>query len=178
MVLVICITVMPVWTGEGNDKLSRTMQTIRREVAGFDTVDSRADQARHRRITENHKQEEMSNTGIGLLIARISLYLALLVALIFLIGWIARRSGMAGGSRPGGGAMDVVELLPLGQNRQVVLVRVLDKIHVLAQTPNTVQHLDTLAGDQALEVLSSAKGAVSLSRFKDVFGTFMQKMKR
>jgi flagellar biogenesis protein FliO len=74
--------------------------------------------------------------------------------------------------------MDILEALPLGQNRNVMLVRVADRVYLLAQTANQISVLDTLTGEKALELISSSKGIVSISQFKDVFNTFMGKMKK
>ena len=74
--------------------------------------------------------------------------------------------------------MDILEALPLGQNRNVLLVRVTDKVYLLAQTQNQITVLDTITGEKALELISSSKGVVSIMQFKDVFNNFMGKMKK
>ena len=121
------------------------------------------------------KQEK---ANVGWLITRIGLYLAFIIGAIFLTIWAIKRLGLVGRSKIGGGSMDLLEALPLGQNRTIVLVRVTDRVYVLAQTPNQISVLDTLTGEKALELISSSKGVVSISQFKDVFNTFMGKMKK
>jgi flagellar biosynthetic protein FliO len=116
--------------------------------------------------------------GIGWVAIRLSLYLALIVGAIFVVIWVIKRLGLAGGSKIGGGSMDVLEALPVGQNRTIMLVRVRDIVYVLAQTQHQITLLDKVEGDRALEVISSSKGAVSISQFKDVFNDFMGRIKK
>jgi flagellar biogenesis protein FliO len=91
---------------------------------------------------------------------------------------VIKRLGLAGGSKIGGGSMDVLEALPVGQNRTIMLVRVRDIVYVLAQTQHQITLLDKVEGDRALEVISSSKGTVSISQFKDVFNDFMGRIKK
>jgi flagellar biosynthetic protein FliO len=121
------------------------------------------------------KQEK---ANVGWLIARICLYLAIIIGAIFFVTWAIKRLGLVGRSKIQGGSMDILEALPLGQNRNVMLVRVADRVYLLAQTANQISVLDTLTGEKALELISSSKGIVSISQFKDVFNTFMGKMKK
>ena len=74
--------------------------------------------------------------------------------------------------------MDVLEALPLGQNRNIVLVRVVDKVYLIGQTQTSITVLETIEGQKALELISSTKGVVSMAQFKDVFNNFMGKFKK
>jgi len=115
--------------------------------------------------------------GMGWVAARICLYLAVVIAAIFLVIWVIKRMGLAGGSKIGGGSMDVLEALPIGQNRAILLVRVRDIVYVLAQTQHQIALLDKVEGQRALDLISSSKGG-SITQFKDVFNTFMGKIKK
>ena len=116
--------------------------------------------------------------NLGWLIARLCFYFALIIGAILFVTWGIKRLGLAGRSKIRGGSMDVLEALPLGQNRNVLLVRVTDKVYLLAQTQNQITVLDTITGEKALELISSSKGVVSIMQFKDVFNNFMGKMKK
>jgi flagellar biosynthetic protein FliO len=121
-------------------------------------------------------QPAKKSEGLGWVAVRVILYLALIAAAIFMVIWAIKRVGLAGRSKIGGGSMDMLEALPVGQNKAIMLVRVRDSVYVLAQTPQNITLLDKLEGDRAVELITSAKG-VSISQFKDVFNTFMGKMK-
>jgi flagellar biosynthetic protein FliO len=109
---------------------------------------------------------------------RIVLYLFITIAAIFLVIWGIKRIGLAGRSKIGGGSMDVLEALPLGQNRNIVLVRVVDKVYLIGQTQNSIAVLETIEGQKALELISTTKGVVSMAQFKDVFNNFMGKIRK
>jgi flagellar biosynthetic protein FliO len=116
--------------------------------------------------------------NLGWLIVRLCFYFALIIGAILFVTWGIKRLGLAGRSKIRGGSMDILEALPLGQNRNVLLVRVTDKVYLLAQTQNQITVLDTITGEKALELISSSKGVVSIMQFKDVFNNFMGKMKK
>lgn len=113
----------------------------------------------------------------SLVILRITLYLALTIGAIFLVVWLIKRVGLAGRSKMGGGSMDVLEALPLGPNKSIALVRVVDKVYLITQTQNQISVLDTMEGQKAIELISSSKGVVSMAQFKDVLGSFMERFK-
>jgi len=117
--------------------------------------------------------------GWGVIMLRISGYLALVSVLILVVLWVMKKTGVAGtAARSIPASMDVLETLPLGQGRAIVLVRLLDSVLVLAQTAQNVTLVEKLDGQKALEVISSAKGGSSIVQFKDMFNTFMGKMKK
>lgn len=116
--------------------------------------------------------------NVGWVTARIGFYLLLVIGAIFAVSWGIKRLGLAGRSKIGGGSMDTLEVLPLGPNRAIMLVRVMDRVYLLAQTQNSISVLDKVEGDKAVELIASSKGVVSISQFKDVFNSFMGKMKK
>lgn len=124
------------------------------------------------------RQAAAEEESFVLIVLRIIGYLALVLVLIFLIAWGVRKAGLAGGSKMGGGSMDVLEALPLGQNRALLLVRVTDRVYLLGQSQSRIDMLETYESDKALEIISSTKGGVSMTQFKDVFGSFMGKLRK
>jgi flagellar biosynthetic protein FliO len=126
----------------------------------------------------NHAIVKTAKENIGVVILRIAGCLILIIGMIFGVLWLIRRMGVTGASRPGGGAMDVVEVLPFGQGRSLTLVRVMDKVLVLGQTPQQIVLLDKLEGEKAVELIASTKGGTSILKFKDVFNSFFDKMKK
>ena len=60
--------------------------------------------------------------SITTLVLRVTLYLGVVIALIVGIAWVIRRNGLQSGRGSGSGAMDVIETLPIGQNRMLVMV--------------------------------------------------------
>ena len=106
--------------------------------------------------------------------------LALIIALIFGVSWLIRKSGLVGSSRGvrGGGSMDVLEVLPLGPNRNMVMVRVMDTVYLCGQTATSISLLDKIEGQRAVELLTSSKGPSTVVQFKDAFNQFIAKMKK
>jgi flagellar biosynthetic protein FliO len=121
---------------------------------------------------------KIEKVNLGWLILRLCFYFALVIGAIIFVTWGIKRLGLAGRSRIRGGSMDILEALPLGQNRTILLVRVTDKVYLLAGTQNQISVLDTITGEKAIELISSSKGVVSIMQFKDVFNNFMGKMKK
>ncbi len=109
---------------------------------------------------------------------RIFGYLILITLLIVLGFWIIKRLGLAGTSRLGGGSMDLLEALPIGQNRSLILIRVMDSVYVLAQTSQNITLIEKIEGDKAVELIASTKGGTSIVQFKDVFNNFIGKIKK
>jgi flagellar biosynthetic protein FliO len=121
---------------------------------------------------------EVKKENFGWVTARIGFYLLLVIVAIFAVSWTFKRLGLAGRSKIGGGSMDTLEVLPLGPNRAVMLVRVMDRVYLLSQTQSRIDVLDKVEGEKAVELIASSKGVVSISQFKDVFNSFMGKMKK
>ena len=112
------------------------------------------------------------------IVSRIVGYLILVIFLIIAVLWVLRKTGMIGASRIGGGSMDVLEALSLGQGKNVVLVRVMDKVFVLAQSSQNVTVIDKIEGEKAIEVIASAKGESTIVPFKEMVNSFLGKMKK
>jgi flagellar biogenesis protein FliO len=109
---------------------------------------------------------------------RITLYLAIVIGVIFLVAWIVKKAGI-GNSRIGGaGNMDILEVLQTGQNRNTMLIRVMDAVYLIGQTQNTIVLLEKIEGQKAIDLIASSKGGGTVMQFKDVFNNFMGKMKK
>lgn len=128
-------------------------------------------------LTGTSSPMRSESVGLGTLVVRIAGYLALVAVLILAIAWFLRKSGARGRS-PVGGATDIVENVPIGQGRNVTLVRIQDTILVVGHTPHTVALLDRIEGQKAVELIAATKGGTSVEQFKDVFSTFVGKMKK
>lgn len=129
---------------------------------------------------DNAETERMRTTGDNymFLVFRIIGYLILLTIIIVLVAWLLKRFGITGASRIGSGTMDLLESLQIGQNRSVILVRVMDSILVLSQTSQNITLLEKIEGNRAVELIASTKGGTSIVHFKDVFNNFIGKIKK
>jgi flagellar biogenesis protein FliO len=74
--------------------------------------------------------------------------------------------------------MDIIETLPIGQNRMLLMVRILDEIYLISQTASSITMLDKIGGQKAMDIISSSKGGGTIMHFKDAFNSFMGKMKK
>jgi flagellar biosynthetic protein FliO len=98
---------------------------------------------------------------------------------IFAIAWFVRKTGFGNSSKiGGGGSMDILEVLQFGQNRNAILVRVMDTVYLLGQTPTSIVLLEKIEGQKAIDLIASSKGGGAVMQFKDVFNNFMGKMKK
>jgi len=115
----------------------------------------------------------------ALILLRIIGYLVVVTVIILAAAWGARRLGVAGVSKVGGGNnMDTIEAIYFGQNRGAVLIRVADTVYLLGHTPENVVLLEKIEGEKAVELIASSKGGSTVMSFKDAFNNFMGKMKR
>ncbi len=112
------------------------------------------------------------------IVLRIIGSLILLTIIIMLVVWLLKRFGFTGSSRIGSGAMDMLESLPVGQNRSIILVRVMDTVLVLSQTTQNITLLEKIEDNKAVELIASTKGGTSIVQFKDVFNNFIGKIKK
>jgi flagellar biosynthetic protein FliO len=152
--------------GTGSFDIEKVRRAVSEQPMNVDTTTAKASSA----------GPEKEN--IGFLVLRIAFYLLIVIAVILLISWMIRKTGLAGRSKIGGvGSMDILEVLPLGANRSVMLVRVTDRVYLLSQTQNSINVLDKIEGDKAVELIATTKSGVSISQFKDVFNSFMEKIK-
>ncbi|MBN1576073.1 MAG: flagellar biosynthetic protein FliO [Chitinispirillaceae bacterium] len=109
---------------------------------------------------------------------RMTLYLGIVIVFILGVAWFIRKSGLRSIRSGGNGAMDVVETLPMGQNRMLVMVRIMDEIYLISQTASAVTLLDKIGGQKALDIISASKGGGTILPFKDAFNNFMGKIKK
>jgi len=115
----------------------------------------------------------------ALVLLRIIGYLVVVTVIILAAAWGARKLGVAGVSKVGGGNnMDTIEAIYFGQNRGAVLIRVADTVYLLGHTPENVVLLEKIEGEKAVELIASSKGGSTVMSFKDAFNNFMGKMKR
>lgn len=110
-------------------------------------------------------------------VLRIMIYLGVVIILILVISWFLKQKGLQA-ARGGGGAMDIIETLPIGQNRMLLMVRILDEIYLISQTASSITMLDKIGGQKAMDIISSSKGGGTIMHFKDAFNSFMGKMKK
>ncbi|HEX2960093.1 MAG TPA: flagellar biosynthetic protein FliO [Chitinispirillaceae bacterium] len=124
-------------------------------------------------------QSAKNDENYFFVILRVTLYLLIVIGGIFAVAWVVKKSGLSGTSRIGGtGAMDVLEILPFGQNRTVTMVRVMDAVYLLGQTPHSIVLLEKIEGQKAIDLIASSKGGSSIIQFKDAFNNFISKMKK
>jgi flagellar protein FliO/FliZ len=110
---------------------------------------------------------------------RIMLSLAVIIALLVGATWLIKKYGLGRTSSIGTrGVMDVLEVLPLGQNRNVVLFKVQDKVYLCGQTAANLSLIDKIDGPEAASILSSARARPITGQFKEAFTQFVTKMKK
>ena len=153
----------------GNFDIKKVQQAVKGDLAdSLSVVTDDAEADRVRPLGDNYM----------FIVFRIIGYLILLTLFIILVVWLLKRFGITGSSRIGSGTMDLLESLPVGQNRSIILVRVMDTILVLSQTAQNITLLEKIEGDKAVELIASTKGGTSIVHFKDVFNNFIGKMKK
>ncbi len=145
------------------------MSKVREAVVAGNEIDS---------LNAAGKETLENEASYVVITVRIIFTVIILTALIAFVLWLMKSSGISGSSKIGGGNMDFLEALPLGQNRNIILVRVMDKVLVLGQSSTGLNLLETIEGDQAVELIASSKGGTSIVQFKDVFNNFMEKIKK
>ena len=115
----------------------------------------------------------------AIIIFRMVGYLAIVMLVIFAVAWVIRKIGFVGTSKVGGGgSMDIIEVLPFGQNRNAVLIRVADTVYLLGQTPESMVLLEKIEGQKAIDLIASNKSGTSVMNFKEAFNSFIGKMKK
>ena len=115
----------------------------------------------------------------ALVMLRVIGYLAIVMMVIFAVAWGIRKIGFVGTSKVGGGgSMDIIEVLPFGQNRNAVLIRVADTVYLLGQTPESMVLLEKIEGQKAIDLIASTKSGTSVMNFKEAFNSFIGKMKK
>ncbi len=104
--------------------------------------------------------------------------LVLITIIIIFAIWLIKRLGFWKNSRITGGAMDLLETLPIGQNKSILLMRVMENVLVLSQTSQQITLLEKIEGAKAVELIASTKGGTSIVQFKEVFNNFVGKLKK
>lgn len=88
-------------------------------------------------------------------VLRTTLGLILVVAVILVMAWMARRSGLAG--RQGGGTgLKLISRLSLGPRQNVLVIQTQDTWLVLGQTTTTITLLHTMPAQAAPEAPAQA----------------------
>jgi flagellar biosynthetic protein FliO len=169
MIFTACLCAAQRTTDIGSFDISKVQQALSETTAKTVTDSVHPQHAAAAKKESNH---------LGWVIARISFYLAIIIVVIMALSWGIKRFGLAGKSKASGGTMDIIESLPLGQNRNIMLVRMSDKVYVIGQTPGRLSLIDTIEGEKAVELIASNKGGVTLTKFKDVFNSFIGKNKK
>jgi flagellar biogenesis protein FliO len=142
------------------------IEKVRKAALGVDSV--------QQQTNENSTQR----TDISKVIVRITVYLGIIITLILFIAWLLRQNALKTVVRGGGGAMDVIETLPIGQNRMIFMVRVMDEIYLLSQTTVNIAVIEKISGQKALDIIASSKGGGAIIHFKDALNNFMGKIKK
>ena len=146
------------------------------DIGGFD-IEKVRNAAMHDDTLGNAQSPAAERENLTAVVIRITLYLGVVILLIIGITWIFRRNGQGvpGGT---GGAMDIIETLPTGQNRMILMVRVMDEIYMLSQTASNITMIDKIGGQKALDIIASSKSGGTIINFKDAFNNFMGKIKK
>ncbi len=152
----------------GDFDITKVHEAVKSDIRDSVSPDIYNDDAQDKPISDNYFFLSMRIVG----------YLILIALLIGTALWFIKKMGLSGTSRIGGGSMDLLEALPIGQNRSLILVRVMNTVYVLAQTPQNITLLETIEGEKAVELIASTKGGTSIVQFKDVFNNFIGKIKK
>lgn len=124
-------------------------------------------------VRENEKENPIA------ILIRILLYLVLVIVLISGIAWLFKRIGLQGTIKNNGpGSMDLLEVLPISQNRTITIIRILDAVYILGQSQGAMVLIDKVEGQKALELISTSKGGTAVTQFKDAINSFMDKFKK
>ena len=119
------------------------------------------------------------STSYAFVMLRVIGALALIVAILIGAGWLIRKTGLGRSSRLGGNnVMDIIEVLQLGQNKNVVLFRVKETLYLCGQTASNLSLFDKIEGREAEELLTASRGRPAIGQFKDAFNQFVTKMKK
>ena len=77
-------------------------------------------------------------------VVQVALYLGLIIGLIVVIGFVAKRLGQH--NFQSGGAMKIVSSLPLGIKEKLLLVQVGDQQILIGVTPSNISRIETFDG--------------------------------
>lgn len=177
-----CILLLIIFIGTGDEVLYANnekkdefdFKKVQEALAGNLTESEKTDLTQtsslpvQQSIQENH----------FLLIVRIFGWLAIVIIIIIAILLLIKQGMIGKNSRYGGGSMDIVETLPIGQGKSIILVRVMNEVYILGQTAQQMIHLRTITGEEAIELIASTRGGTSILPFKDVFQNFIYKISK
>jgi flagellar biogenesis protein FliO len=155
------------------------------------SVDSQKNNGFNMQVLQNELQNSMtveSDTGnviekesgnIAVVITKIIVYLLVVIVLILLVSWMIKKIGFTGKIKNSGtGSMDLLEVLPLAQNRNISMVRIQDSVYILGVQQSSMILIEKIEGQKAIELISSSKGSSSVMQFKDALNTFVGKFKK
>jgi flagellar protein FliO/FliZ len=77
-------------------------------------------------------------------VLQVALYLGLIVGLIVVLGFVARKLGQ--NNFQTGGGMKVVSSLPLGMKEKLVLVQIGEQQILVGVTPSSISRIETFDG--------------------------------
>ncbi len=153
---------------------------IAQEKNGFDL--NKVRQAVNDDLKENGSENDNpknEDINYGFLIFKMIGYVLFLTLIVISIIWGLKKTGFFGAPPTVTvRSMDVLESLPLGPNRSIVLVRMMDQVLVLGQTAQSITTLGKIEGQQAVELITAGDSEDTVRNFKDVFGKFVNKMKK
>jgi flagellar protein FliO/FliZ len=90
-------------------------------------------------------------------LARMGIWLALLIALLYLLAWGVRRLGLVPGARPGSpDAIRVLSRAALDPRKSILVVHVRDRVLVLGVTPSEISLLTEMEPDGSESAAASA----------------------
>jgi flagellar biogenesis protein FliO len=155
------------------------------------SADSQKNNGFNMQVLQNELQNSMtvnSDTGtvigkesgnIAVVITKIILYLLVVIVLILVVSWLIKKIGVTGKIKNNGtGSMDLLEVLPLAQNRNISIVRIQDSVYILGIHQSSMILIEKIEGQKAIELISSSKGGTSVMQFKDALNTFVGKFKK
>ena len=118
---------------------------------------------------------------IGIIVLRIVGSLALVLAIVAVVAWGVRKSGIFGkgiaastGQTP---SMSVLEALVTGQGGMILLLRCEKQVFLVGQTPTNYTLLKELDEGAAQKIIESKGGNETIASFKNSLANFMQNVK-
>jgi len=128
-------------------------------------------------IARNGKNELLKDNYFIVLLKSMG-FLVIVIIIIAGFLWLIKKTGLNRVGRGASSTKDIIETLPTGQNKCIHLIRIMDIVYVIAQTPQNMTLIDTIEHQKAVELIASAKGGTSIVHFKDIFNKFLDKIKK
>jgi len=148
----------------------KKISEVRSEIKNIQTEPQRAESLQVGRAGTDEQNQVSVIALLGRIVGFLLLFIVLGLAVVIVM---RRRSG--NGKVSTAGVIDVLEHVTLMQGRYISMVRISDEVLVLGHTAETMCVLKQFSGDAALEILSSQKGDVKITQFKEVFQAFFKK---